>query len=239
VAASSTDHAVQRRRYPDAQTLTEALAAEIVAALQDALRAGRDASLVVSGGRSPTSLFDLLSNTSLEWSRVWIALTDERWVDSASGDSNEHLVRAHLLRHAASGAHFTGLKSDAATPQAAAAASWSAIARLPRPFDYTLLGMGDDGHTASLFPLSPGIATAIDPLQPPGCVAMSAPVEPHARMSLNMSALLQSRRIGLLIMGAGKWSTLERADGTGPIAEMPVRALLRQQQVPLTVHWSP
>jgi 6-phosphogluconolactonase len=227
------------RRYPDRAALSEALAARIVGALEDGMRGGGSASLVVSGGRSPAALFDMLSSAALDWRRVWIALADERWVDTTSSDSNEHLVREHLLRNAAAKANFVGMKTDAAHPAEAAASSWSAIAPLPRPFDYVLLGMGDDGHTASLFPQSPGLATAIDPLQPPGCVAMIAPMAPQARMSLNLSALLDARRIGLLIVGDGKLAVYERAGESGPVADMPVRALLRQQQLPVSVYWAP
>ena len=226
-------------RYPDSAALTAALTAQIVSALEDGLRSRGRASLTVSGGRSPTALFDALCNTALDWQHVWVTLTDERWVDASSADSNEQLVRAHLLRNAAARANFVGMKSAAATPGAAAAAAWAAIAALPRPFDYLLLGMGDDGHTASLFPGSPGIDAALDALQPPACVGMVAPVAPQQRMSLNLSALLAARRIGLLIVGAAKWATYQRAASDGPVAEMPVRALLRQQQLPLSVYWAP
>jgi 6-phosphogluconolactonase len=229
----------QLRRFADAATLSAALAAHIVEALEHALHAGRNASLAVSGGRSPVALFDTLSTAALDWSRVWVTLTDERWVETTSSDSNEQLVREHLLRNAAAKANFVGMKSQAADPGDAAASSWAAIAPLPRPFDYLLLGMGDDGHTASLFPGSPGIAAAIDALQPPACVGMIAPVAPRARMSLNLSALLDARRMGLLIIGGAKWLAYERAVAAGPVAEMPVRALLRQQQVPLSVYWAP
>jgi 6-phosphogluconolactonase len=227
------------RRFLDSAALTEALAAEIVAALETALRAGRSASLVVSGGRSPAALFEQLSSVELDWRRVWIALTDERWTPTTSPDSNEHLVREHLLRNAAAKAGFIGMKNGAADPAGGAESSWSALAPLPRPFDYLLLGMGDDGHIASLFPDSPGLERALDPLLPPACVGMIAPLAPRARMSLNLSALLDSRRIGLLILGSGKWATYERAGADGPVADMPVRTLLRQRQVPLTVYWAP
>jgi len=226
------------RRFADAAALTKALAADIVASLQQGLREHGGASLVVAGGRSPVALFEKLSGVELDWRRVAVTLTDERWIDATSSDSNERLVREHLLRHAAAGAHFVGMKNDATDPAAGAAASWAAIAPLPRPFDYVLLGMGDDGHTASLFPDSPALGVALDALQPPACVGMRAPVPPQARMSLNLSALLDSRRIALLIVGSGKWATYERALMEGPVAQMPVRALLRQQRVPLAVFWS-
>jgi 6-phosphogluconolactonase len=229
----------RERRFPNTVALTEALAADIAASLVDGLRAGRSASLVVPGGRSPVALFDTLSSMALDWRHVWVTLTDERWTPTTSSDSNEHLVREHLLRNAAAEANFVGLKRAAADPGGGAAASWSAIAPLPRPFDFVLLGMGDDGHTASLFPDSPELGVALDPLQPPGCVGMNAPVPPHARLSLNLSALLDSRRIALLITGSSKWATYERAGMSGPVAEMPVRALLRQHRVPVAVYWAP
>lgn len=227
------------RRFPDTAALTEALAADIVASLQNALQAGRSASLVVSGGRSPVALFERLSSVELDWRRIGITLTDERWIETTSSDSNEHLVREHLLRNAAAAANFIGLKTLGAQPSAAGATSCAAIALLPRPFDYVLLGMGDDGHTASLFPDSPGLSVALDPLQPPACVGMLAPLPPRARISLNLSALLDSRRIGLLILGDGKWASYERAGLNGPVEEMPVRALLRQRRVPVSVYWAP
>ncbi len=227
------------RRFPNAAALTENLAAEIVTVLQDALGKGSGASLVVPGGRTPVALFERLSGAELDWESVWITLTDERWVDTHSSASNEHLIREHLLRNGAARANFVGLKNDQPDLQRAAAASWSRLAELPRPFDFLLLGMGDDGHVASLFPDSPGLAAALDLALPPGCMAMTASAAPRTRMSLNLRALLDSRRVALLINGAAKWATFERARARGPIVDMPVRALFAQQNVPVTVYWAP
>jgi len=229
----------REHRFANAAALTEALALEITGALQDGLAAGRGASLAVPGGRTPVALFERLSNAELDWDDVWVTLTDERWVDATSPSSNEKLVRDHLLRAAAAEANFVGLKNGASEAHSGAHASWSSVAEIPRPFDFMLLGMGDDGHVASLFPDSPGLAVALDPSQPPGCVAMTAPVAPRTRLSLNLRALLDSRRIAVMIIGDDKWATYERARVRGPAVDMPVRALLQQQNVPVSVYWSP
>ena len=229
----------RERRFPNAGALMQALASDIVASLQEGLAGGRGVSLVVPGGHTPAPLFDRLSEAELDWPNVWVTLTDERWVDPQSSASNERLVREHLLREAAAHANFVGLKNGQPDPHAAAAASWSAVAQLPRPFDFVLLGMGDDGHMASLFPDSPGLHSAMDLAAPPGCVGMMAPAAPRARLSLNLRALFDARRIALLIVGKAKWATYERARARGPAVDMPVRALLGQQNVPLSIYWSP
>jgi 6-phosphogluconolactonase len=237
--AGANDYDARERRFPNTAALMGALAADIVTSLQTALAGGRGASLVVPGGHTPAPLFDRLSEAELDWPNVWVTLTDERWVDSHSSASNERLVREHLLRNAAAHANFVGLKNAQPDPQGGSAASWSAIAELPRPFDFVLLGMGDDGHIASLFPDSPGLPAAMDLSAAPGCVGMLAPAAPHARLSLNLRALLDSRRVGLLFVGQAKWATYERARARGPALDMPVRALLAQQNVPLSIYWSP
>jgi len=229
----------RERKFPNAAALMAALTADIASALEVALGAGRGASLVVPGGHTPVPLFEQLSSVELDWENVWVGLTDERWVDASSSGSNEKLVREHLLRNAATEANFVGLKNAAADPASGAAASWSAVAEMPRPFDFVLLGMGDEGHVASLFPDSPGLSAALDLSGPPGCVAASAPVAPRARLSLNLRALVDARAIAVLIVGAAKWATYERARARGPVVDMPVRGLLQQQNVPVSVYWSP
>ncbi len=226
-------------RYPDLSTLSNALADKIIATLGAAIAERGGASLVVSGGKTPITLFQMLRARDLDWSRVSIALVDERWVDTSSADSNEHLVRSELLRDKAVGARFTGLKNAAPTPDAGAVSAWETFARVPRPFDVVVLGMGDDGHTASLFPNSPNLLSALDTAAPPGCVGMWAPVTPQPRMSLNLSALLDTRQIVILLNGAAKWRTYSNAVAPGPVPEMPIRAVLRQTRAPVEVMWAP
>lgn len=226
-------------RYGDIDALSQDLAAQIAAGLAAAIRARGLASLVVSGGRSPVRLFEILRTQTLDWSRVCIALADERWVPTDDGASNERLVREHLLKDQAKSARFSGLKNGAPTPDLGAVSAWETFARVPRPFDAVVLGMGDDGHTASLFPGSPNLPRALNPSAVAGCVGMWAPTPPQARLSLNLPALLDSRRVLLLISGEAKWRTYLAACAPGPIEEMPVRSVLRQTRTPVDVMWSP
>ncbi len=226
-------------RFADIETLSRELARQLAAGLTAAIGQRGRASLVVSGGRSPVKLFEQLRGTALAWDRVSVTLADERWVDPKDPASNERLVRDELLKERAADARFTGLKRPEPTPDAGAAAAWSAIAGMARPFDAVLLGMGDDGHTASLFPDSPNLAAALDESAAPGCVAMLSPTPPQARLSLNLAALLESRHIVILITGESKWLTYSAASRPGPAERMPVRAVLRQRRTPVNVFWSP
>jgi 6-phosphogluconolactonase len=226
-------------RYPDLDTLSRELATRIAADLTAAIAARGTASLVVSGGRSPVKLFEHLRARTLDWDRVSVALADERWVDPADPASNERLVREVLLRDRAAAARFVGLKNGAATPDLGAAAAWQTFAGVPRPFDFVVLGMGDDGHTASLFPASPNLLRALDENAAADCVGMQSPTAPQARLSLNLAALLDSRHIVILITGESKWLTYSAACRPGAAQRMPVRAVLRQRRTPVDVIWCP
>jgi 6-phosphogluconolactonase len=226
-------------KFADSDVLSRTLSSRLAANLTAGIAARGLASLVVSGGNSPRKLFELLRAESLDWSRVCVALADERWVDPSDPASNEKLVRDVLLQDSAAAARFIGLKNGAPTPDLGAVSAWETFARVPRPFDAVVLGMGDDGHTASLFPRSPNLASALNLAAVAGCVGMWSPEAPHPRLSLNLSALLDSRRIVLLITGAQKWNTYRAASADGPAEEMPIRCVLRQRHTPVEVMWSP
>lgn len=227
------------RRFPSAQALESEVAGDIASELGRAIKARGRAGLLVSGGHSPAGLFERLRGQALDWGRVSIALVDERWVEPTESGSNERMVRESFLRDGAAAAHFQGLKNPAPSPESGAASAWSAAAYLRRPVDVTVLGMGDDGHTASLFPHSPNLAGALDPTAPQGYVGMWSPTAPHARLSLNLRALLDTRRILIFLLGEAKLRTFAAACGPGPIEEMPVRSVLRQRRVPVDVVWAP
>lgn len=237
---------VRERRFDTRAALVEAVANEIAQSLATALSERDSASLVVSGGATPIPLFRRLREASLPWDKVHVTLADERWVDVQDEASNERLVRREFLQGAAAAARFIGLKNEAPTAQQGAAATWARLGAITRPFDVLVLGMGEDGHTASLFPGSPGILPALDPSASPMCVAMSAPVRPNGRISLNLAALAQSRRAYLHIEGERKWEVYREAAQLAILtpaqetpASMPVAAMLRLRSPGLQVCWAP
>jgi 6-phosphogluconolactonase len=230
---------VHEHRFPDRPALAAALAGEIKVDLEEAIAARGAGSLVVSGGRTPGLMFKRLAAEKLDWAQVWVTLADERWVETTADASNERFVRENLLIGPAAAAHFVGLKNPASTPEAGADWATRALTRVPHPFDVVVLGMGDDGHTASLFPGSMALARALDPTVPPACVAINALVAPHARLSLNLAALLDARRIVVHVEGDAKWAVYQRARTPGTAAELPVRAVLQQKEVPVDVYWAP
>jgi 6-phosphogluconolactonase len=209
------------------------IATRIAAILSDAIAARGVASIAVSGGRSPRPVLEALSATDLDWSKVVVTLVDERWVSPDSSDSNERLVRETLLQGAAASARFVPMKNDAADAYAGQPAVEAAFAALPWPLDIVLLGMGDDGHTASLFPegaeLTEGLASKAL------TIAATPPVAPHQRMSLTAHGVLQSRFLFLQISGAGKKAVYDRALAGGAIEELPIRLALLQDDVPVEV----
>jgi 6-phosphogluconolactonase len=230
---------VHEHRFPDSLALAHALSGEIKVDLEEAIQARGAASLVVSGGRTPARLFEQLRAEKLDWSKIWVTLADERWVETNSSVSNEKLVRETLLTGPAAAAHFVGLKNPAPAPEAGADWATRALTRVPHPFDVVLLGMGDDGHTASLFPGSLALNKALDRSVPAGCIAINSLTAPHARLSLNLTALLDSRRIIVHIEGESKWQVYQRAKAAGPVAELPVRSVLQQKEVPIDIYWAP
>ncbi len=222
------------------QALAAGLAAAVAGQLSEALAARSKASLVVSGGRTPADFLSALSEHPLDWSAVSVAPTDDRWVGIHHADSNEAMLRRQLLRGAAAKASLHGLCDDALPPEPDGERHAEAVLKnFPMPLDVVVLGMGDDGHTASLFPEAPQLAQALDLHSGRRCMMIDPVTAPHRRISLTLPALLQSLQIKLLIRGDSKLTVYRRALSSGPTMEMPISFILHQQQVPVHVYWSP
>ncbi len=226
---------VVARSHSDAQHLASALAENVAGALRAAIDSHGQATLVVSGGRSPIAFFKALAQQPLPWAKVLVSLADERWVPTSHEDSNEALVRRHLLQGPAAEARLLGLYHSAGSLEEAAELTEQALRDLP-VIDVLVLGMGTDGHTASLFPGSPNLELALDEDCPRRCLPMLAPSVPHQRLTLTLPLLGAARLPLLAIEGAGKLAVLEQALQQDNHKNMPISAFLR---APLEIYWCP
>lgn len=229
---------VQQHLYADAAQCAQGLAQAVAESLRESLRRRTAASLIVSGGRTPLPFFEALARQDLPWSKVVVSLADDRWVPADHADSNERLVRQHLLQGPAAAARFVPLVDAAQTPEQHLATAERKLAQLPHPYDVLVLGMGDDGHTASIFPGAPGAAEALDTSRPQRLALVTPSTAPHRRISLTLRALLDSRQLLIHLAGSDKAAVIEAAALSTP-AQHPIAAVLRQDAVPVGLYYSP
>lgn len=221
-----------------------ALKDECLTALNHSLDERGEATFMVSGGSSPEPLYKELSNEDLPWESVYVALVDERWVEFEHEKSNEAFVVRTLMQNKAATANLIGMKNSADSATDGLEDCESVYQQLAQPFAVTILGMGSDGHTASLFPHAEGLPDALKPDNESLCAAIYAhPSEVTGaiteRMTLTLAGLLRSRSLLLLITGEDKLQVLRQAQAGTDVSEMPIRAILQQQQVPVTLYWAP
>lgn len=216
--------------YPDAEMMMMDLANTIASELENSLLTNDQVSLAVPGGTTPGPIFDSLCAVDLDWDRVHVMLTDERWVPEISERSNTALLRKRLLVERAAAAHYVPLYGDAPTPEEKLPELSQNLA--PHlPVSVMLLGMGADMHTASIFPGADQLDLALhgDEL----LVAMRAPGAPEPRITLSAAVLKNAMSRHIVIVGGEKRAALERARHLSP-EEAPVAAVLNGS----IVHWA-
>jgi len=229
----------ERHDFADRDELAKALADAVAANINAALIVSGVAAIAVSGGSTPAKFFSALGkHKDVDWTKVYVTLVDERWVDETSDRSNAMLVNEKMLQGPAAVAHFIPLYAGGAEPDDAAVARTNRLLEtLPRRYAAVLLGMGNDGHTASFFPGGDNLFEAIRGEGP--AVAIRAPGAGEPRITQVLRRLVSTDALYLQIEGEEKALTLAKATEDGPIEAMPIRAVLRQQAVPLQVYWAP
>lgn len=218
--------------YPTREALAEGLADLLAGRLRALLAKRGRASVAFGGGTTPAPMLARLGAASLGWPQVAVTLTDERWVSPSSPRSNQKLLADTLFRGAAAGAEFVPLYGGTAEPAQSLDAVATALKQIALPLDLAVLGMGDDMHTASLFPGSIGLDRALADDAPP-VVAITAPGQPEKRVTLSAPVLRAAER-HLMIAGADKRAALDRAMGADDPRTAPVLAVLEGA----TVHYA-
>ncbi|MEM7084364.1 MAG: 6-phosphogluconolactonase [Pseudomonadota bacterium] len=221
----------------DREIASASLCDQIVQILEQAIRRRGEASLVVSGGTSPARFFELLSQASLPWHKVSIIPSDERLVPLDSDERNERMISNALSQGVAGDAKIVSLVSDVERPERTEDFANNNLANIARPFDAVILGMGSDGHTASLFPDATNLNDALASNQL--CAIQNVPSQQRVRISLTPSALLSARHLKLLMFGEAKKTVLESAKLPGPVEQYPVRIALHQRDIPVSIYWAP
>lgn len=219
------------REYPDADMMMLDLANKLAGELKNCLLEHEHASFAVPGGTTPGPIFDALCAADLDWDRVHVMLTDERWVPEDHARSNTRLIRERLLTDRAAAARYVPLYTGEATPEEGLDGIAAAL-EPELPISVLLLGMGADMHTASLFPGADNLMAALSPDAPP-VMAMRAPGAPEPRVTLTAPVLDGAMAKHIVITGAEKRAALDRAAHLSPDAA-PVRGIWAGA----TIHWA-
>jgi len=233
---------LQEHRFAYPEALFQALSEHCLALMGESATRHPAQTILLSGGNTPRPLYTTLAAAALPWSTIQVALVDERWVPPEHSASNEGMIRKAMQTAVARGLQITGMMQDSPTAIEGLEQVNMAYGSLPRPWTFALLGMGQDGHTASLFPDAQGLTHALTTGET--CAALTARPSRITgdfldRMSLGLNALLSTRQLFLLITGADKWQVYQQALASTTPEATPVSYLLQQTQVPIDIYWCP
>ena len=220
----------------NSESLASDLCQSIGEILTETIRKRGRASMAVSGGNTPIPLFKELSLLNIDWIKVDLTLADDRWVDRKNTDSNELLVRTHLVKNKAAQVNFIPLKNDSKTAKDGQLYSEKMLRNIKLPFDVVVLGMGSDGHTASLFPCSEELSDAMDLNNLNYLISTFPKTASHERISLTAKVIIDSKNTFLHLNGSSKLHTLESAMEYKDSSKMPIYAFLENG---LSIYWSP
>ena len=223
----------QLHTFASQQACNQALTEQLASCLKQALATQQQASLLLPGGSTPEGLLQRFNQQDLPWSQLIISPTDERWVAAASQHSNAQMLAAALPQARI-------IDPRLADTAEAAATAWAASMQQYLPLAATLLGMGGDGHIASLFPGMPNLMSALQPNAAPAALVGLAPDQPKVRLSLNLRMLCATQWLGILIFGESKRQMIDRVLANDPTTQaLPIYHLLWHAQLPVHIYWAP
>jgi len=193
--------------------------------------------LALAGGNTPKPLYQKMSQQAWDWERILVTLTDERWVDRSHPDSNEAMLKQYLFRNRAQMAQFLSLKNSETTPEIGLIRTAHLIKQNAPSLDFVILGMGEDGHFASIFPDMENTLQLLDVHQTEPCLA-ARPEDKPARLSLSLAYLLTAKHIYLFITGQAKRSLIKQQINAESDNHLPIYTLLTQSRCPVSIYWS-
>ena len=225
--------------YETIDELAWAVAGDVGFIIESAIDARGEALIAIPGGKTPLPIYKALAAVKLNWKRVTIVPTDDRLVPLTDAQSN---VRGIAQTFLAAGARVFPITSDIADYRLAGNAANAKLGELKFPLDLAWLGVGADGHTASIFP-GPDLEEALN--APNGRHAVGVmpdplpPDAPVARVTLTRSAILSARTVLITITGQEKRDLLELAIADGHSSKLPIARVLAEAEQPIDIHWCP
>ncbi len=224
--------------FESRDALADALAQRVADRLREAIEQRGQATLVVSGGSTPMPFFKALKAYDLPWEHVTISVADERWVDAASDESNEKLVRDYLLHERAQYLSLAPAVEGESLEEGAARLQ-KKLGALPHALDVVILGMGEDGHTASLFPHHPALGEGLNKESDALCLTVTdSPKPPAERVTMTAKLLCHARHLLLHITGDAKREVYEQAMQSDEEGAFPIASVLRQSQSSPEIYWA-
>lgn len=234
---------VKINRFMTREELFSRVAERCQSQLQAAISKNAKASFIIPGGTTPAPAFAQLAKSSLDWEKITVAQSDERWLPADHSQSNQGLTSRTLLVDNAKKAAYIAMKNSHEKAIDGEKECSENYQKLAFPFSVTMLGMGLDGHIASLFPNSNPIKQGLDLNNKNLCIAIDGSGckvagEYPERMSLTLSAILNSGLILLLLTGEKKMAVIDKALQTNEPQKLPVSAILHQATTPVEIFWA-
>jgi len=224
------------RKFENNHLLIKGLSVYVSDYFRTIIPSQKKCSFVVPGGSTPKQLFKNLSLVNIDWSKLDITLTDERWVDISDQRSNERIIKKYLLQNKAASANFISLITSHNKPSLASATLFRRLSKMNKPLDMAILGMGSDGHIASLFPFDSNLSNALSNSNKNLTHYLEFNEFSTQRISLSFRFLNTANNKILYILGEEKLEVLMRALSIDNPMEMPICAFLKE---PITIYWSP
>ena len=225
--------------HDDAEAFAEAVAGDIGFIVESALDARAVELLALSGGNTPIKAYEKLAQMKLDWRKVTIFPVDDRLVKVDSPLSNVGMLARIFLPK---GARVVPLGAENPDYKTAGNAADARLQDLPWPPDLVLLGVGSDGHTASIFPGPDREAALTAPKTRRAIGVMPDPLPseaPVARGTMTRSAILSARALMLCLTGDAKKEMVEKAIEDGAGSKVPIGQVLAEAEQPIDIHWAP
>ena len=226
------------KKFTSSEILATNIAIDISSILQDKIVKNGFATLLVSGGETPKLFFQKLSQIDIPWDKIIIGLVDERWIDSNLLDSNEYLVKKNLAINFAKNAKFIPLYNAEVSIDSAETFCSKIYYKNFKEIDVLILGMGQDGHTASLFPNNEKLSIAFDLTNQNFCISIFPESAKYQRISLTLKKILEAQNVFLHFEGVEKLQVFNTLIKTNDIYRYPISNILNKSKKNIKIYYS-